>query len=68
MRSGFHAAKALQLCVIHEGASLVSALRKFNKLCEQDRSEVYQANCLLPIVTILMRIANDGRDEDGGRA
>lgn len=45
--------------MIHEGSYLVSALRKFNELCEQDRFEVYQINCLAPIVTILQAIAND---------
>ena len=45
--------------MIHEGSYLVSALRKFNELCKQDRFEVYQINCLAHIEAILQAIAND---------
>ena len=45
--------------MVHEGNYLVSALRKFHELCKQDRFEVYQTNCLTPIVAILLAIVND---------
>lgn len=46
--------------MIHEGSYLVTALRKFHALCQHDRFEVYQINCLSPIVTILQAIGADG--------